>query len=113
MISDSFEELKNTRLKNRNRLMIAQININSLRNKFELPVRMMHHDLDTLLICETKIACSFPTAQCQMEGFTTYRLDRNANGGGILLYIRTDIPSILLNSDILIESCHIETTIRK
>ena len=60
MISDSFEELKNTMLKNRNRLMIAQININSLRNKFELPVRMMHHDLDTLLICETKIACSVP-----------------------------------------------------
>ena len=38
-ISDPFEKLKNTRLKNPNRLIIAQFNINSLRNKFESLVR--------------------------------------------------------------------------
>ena len=31
-ISDPFEKLKNTRLKNPNRLIIAQLHINSLRN---------------------------------------------------------------------------------
>ena len=34
-ISDPFEKLKNTRLKNPNRLIIAQLNINSLRNTFD------------------------------------------------------------------------------
>ena len=74
---------------------------------------MLHNNLDILLISETKIDSSFPTAQFQIEGYTAYRLDRNANGGGILLYIRENMPSTLLNSDISIESFSIEITIRK
>ena len=74
---------------------------------------MLHNNLDILLISETKIDSSFPTAQFQIEGYTTYRLDRNTNGGGILLYIREDIPSTLLNSDMSIESFSIEINIRK
>ena len=112
-ISDPFEKLKNTRLKNPNRLIIAQLNINSLRNKFDSLVRMLHNNLDILLISETKIDSSFPTAQFQIEGYTTYRLDRNANGGGILLYIREDIPSTPLNSDISTECLSIEINVRK
>ena len=67
-ISDPFEKLKNTRLKNPNRI-IAQLNINSLRNKFDSLVRMLHNNLDILLISETKIDSSFPTAQFQIEGY--------------------------------------------
>ena len=52
-ISDPFEKLKNTRLKNPNRLIIAQLNINSLRNKFDSLVRMLHNNLDIQLISET------------------------------------------------------------
>ena len=84
-ISDLFEKLKNTRLKNPNRLIIAQLNINSLCNKFDSLVRMLHNNLDIPLISETNIDSSFPTVQFHIEGYTTYRLDRNANGGGILL----------------------------
>ena len=76
-------------------------------------VRKLHNNLDILLITETKIDSSFPTAQFQIEGYTTYRLDRNTNGGGILLYIREDIPSTLLNSDMSVESFSIEINIRK
>ena len=112
-ISDTFRKLKNTRLKNPSRLIIAQLNINSLRNKFDSLVRMLHNNPDILLISETKIDFSFPTAQFQIEGYTTYRLDRNANGGGILLYIWEDIPSRLLNFDMSIESFYIEIKIRK
>ena len=112
-ISDPFEKLKNTRLKNPNRLIIAQLNINSLLNKFDSLVRMLHNNLDILLISETKIDSSFPTTQFQIEGYTTYRLDRNTNGEGILLYIREDMPSTLLNSDISIEIFSIEINIRK
>ena len=112
-ISDTFGKLKNTRLKNPNRLIIAQLNINSLRNKFDSLVRMLHNNPDILLISETKIDFSSPIAQFQIEGYTTYRLDRNANGGGILLYIWEDIPSRLLNFDMSIESFYIEINIRK
>ena len=61
-ITDPFEKLKNTRLKNSNRLIIAQLNINSLRNKFDSLVRMLNNNLDILLTSETKVDFSFPTA---------------------------------------------------
>ena len=41
-----------------------------------------------------------------------YRLDRNSNEGGIL-YSREDIPSTLVNTELLIEGFCIEINIRK
>ena len=50
------------------------------------------------MISETKLDESFPTSQFFMDSFISpHRLDRNCNGGGILLYIREDIPSKLLS----------------
>ena len=74
---------------------------------------MLHSKLNILLISETNIDSGYPYAQFQIEGYTTYRLDRNANGGGILLYIREDITSTLLNSDMSIESFYIEINLTK
>ena len=49
------------------------------------------------MILETKIDESFPKAKFLIEGFSTsYRLDRDSNGGGTLLYVREDIPTILI-----------------
>ena len=92
---------------------MAQLNINAMRNKFNSLVQMKHNDLDILLISETKTDFSFPGVQFHIEGYTTYRLDRNANVGGILLHIQKDIPSTLLNFNIFIESFYIEVNIRK
>ena len=75
-------------------------------------VRMLHNNLCILLISETKVDSSFSTAQFQI-GYTTYRLERNANLGGIILYIREGIQSTLLNSDmfIIISDMYIEINI--
>ena len=60
---------------------------------------IVSQNLDVLMIAETKIDASFPTGQFSIEGFATpFRLDRNANGGGLLVYVRSDIPSHRLNS---------------
>ena len=49
--------------------------------------------MDILLISETELNDSFPLAQIRLDWFSKrYRLDRCSNGGGILLYIRDDIP---------------------
>ena len=93
--------------------MIAQLNIISLRYKFDSLVEILHSNVDILLISETKTDSSFPTAQFKIEGYTMYRLDRNSNGGGILLYVREDIPSTLLNTELLIGGFCIEINIRK
>ena len=49
------------------------------------------------MISETKTDPSFPVGQFLLNGYRTpFRLDLNAHGGGILLYVREDIPSKLL-----------------
>ena len=110
---DPYSNMENIRSKNPNRLIIAQLNISSLRYKFDSLVEILHTNVDILLISETKIDSSFPTAQFKIEGYTTFRLDRNSNVGGILLYVREDIPSTLLNTELLIEGLYIEINIRK
>ena len=86
--------MKDLRNKNPYRVIIGHININSIRNKFEPLVRLIDNSIDVLMVSETKLDNSFPDSQFLIEGFSTpYRLDRTAKGGGILLYVREDIPS--------------------
>ena len=77
-----------------NKRIIGRLNMNSLRNKFELLTHQIKENIDILMTSETKLDESFPTSQFSMKGFSSpHRLDRNCHGGGILLYIREDIPS--------------------
>ena len=69
-------KLKCLRTSNLHRIIIAQININSIRNKFEALVNGVRGNVDILMISETKIDDSFPLTQFLIEGFTApYRLD--------------------------------------
>ena len=91
------ESLKELRQKKLNRPIIAQLNINSIRNKFQFLEKEVRANLDILLISETKLDDSFPSVQFLLDEFSRpYRLDRWSNGGGILLYIRDDIPFLLI-----------------
>ena len=52
------------------------------------------------MISESKLDDSFPHDQFLIDGFhTPFRFDRNKNGGGILLYVREDIPTEILSHD--------------
>ena len=96
-IKDPQSFLKDIRINNINRLIIGQLNINSLRNKFEQLSTMINGNIDIFMISETKLDETFPAAQFYLQGFCDpYRFDRNRNGGGIMLYIREDIPSRLI-----------------
>ena len=91
----NLKAVTNIKLKNRNRPIIGQLNINSIRKKFDFLYSEI--SLDLLLVSETKLDDSFPTAQFLMSGFCKlYRLDRCSNGRGLMLYIREDIPYRLL-----------------
>ena len=82
----SFESvLKFYRSKFPKKLIIGHININSIRNKFEILKSMLSEVLDVLMITETKLDDSFPEQQFHIEGFNIpFRLDRNRHGGGLL-----------------------------
>ena len=56
------------------------------------------------MISETKLDPPFPTGQFHIHGFSEpYRFYRNSSSGGILLYIREDIPSKLILTKMTIE----------
>ena len=98
-VNESFGgKLKSLRIANLNRVIIAQININSIRNKFDALVSGIRGNVDILTISETKIDDSFPNRQFLIDGYTApYRLDRNSVGGGILVYVREDVSSKLIS----------------
>ena len=63
--TNSKETLKNDALneirqKNPNRIIIAHLNINPIRNKFEILREVLGNKIDILLISETKLGDTFP-----------------------------------------------------
>ena len=86
--------LQGIRSQNSTKIIMAHINLNSIRNKFDMLSYLVAGKIDILIISESKLDSSFPSAQFYMPGFSPpYRIDRNKFGGGILMYIREDIPS--------------------
>ena len=66
---------------------------NSIRNNFEPFKKLMKGNLDIIVVTEPKLDESFPQQQFKIEGYNLpFRLGRNSNGGGILVYVREDIP---------------------
>ena len=97
--TDARSALKLLRIRNIGRVIIGYLSINSVRNKFDALKEIAAQSLDVLMIAETKLDATFPTEQFAVDGFAApFRLDRNANGGGLLIYVRSDIPSRQLNS---------------
>ena len=110
-------EIKNLRLRNVNKFIIGNININSLPNKFEQLKGLVLKYIDVLAVTETKLDDSFPTSQFLIKGFAEpFSLDRNRNGGGVLIYIRHDITKRLLLKHVFpsdIEILYLEHNFRK
>ena len=109
-----WDQLSSLRKKNLNRLILAQFNINSMRNKFDQLVNGIKGNIDVLMISETKLDDSFPSMQFLIEGYgPPYRLDRNSHGSGILGYVREDIPcKVIPMKNCTIEGLFLELNLR-
>ena len=109
--------LRSIRIKNLSNVIIGLLNINSLRYKFQALESFIHGNIDVLIITETKIDHTFPQNQFRIPGFRIpYRKDRDAHGGGVMIYVREDIPSDILSKhkmDPKMEAIFIEVNLRK
>ena len=67
------------------------------------------------MLSETKIDDSFPKGEFLIKGFgDPFRIDKNVNGGGILFYVREDIPAKLLSAETSVtENFFVEINFRK
>ena len=73
---DPLDTLKKIKTSNLNRLVISQVNINSLRNKFESLESIIKDNLDILVINESILDESFSSLQFAIEGYALpYRMD--------------------------------------
>ena len=110
-------ELKELRLKNVNKLILGNLNINSIPSKFDQLKFLIKDKIDILLITETKLDSSFPDDQFSIPGFSKpFRKDRDKHGGGLLLYVREDIPAKELKRHSFsadIEGIFVEINLRK
>ena len=95
-------KIKNLRLSNVNRVIIGNLNINSLTNKFDQLKEIVLKYIDILVITETKLDDTFPNAQFLVRRFSKpFRLDRNRKGRKVIIYVRENIPSKLLTKHVL------------
>ena len=89
--------MKNYRVQNIGHVIVAFLNINSIRNKFDQLKILIGENVDILVIQETKINKTFPEGKFLIDGFSQpFRLDRTGSGGGILIYVRDNILSVEL-----------------
>ena len=109
-----FDILRKIRNKNVNKVVFATLNVNSLPNKFDQVKTFIQGNIDILIITESKLNETFPLGQFCIDDFTVpYRLDRNIHGGGVLIYVREDIPSKQLNIHVFPEGIFVEINLRQ
>ena len=113
---DPTSTLNMLKSKNVDRPVIAHLNINFLEPKFEGLKSLIKDNVDILLISETKLDDTYPVGQFLIEGYSEpIRLDRNCHGGGLLFYMRSDLPCKELKCQLPtgVEAIFLELTIRK
>ena len=113
--SISVRSITDVRKRNLKRIILGHLNVNSIRNRFDLLVHQVKGNVDIMVISETKLYESFPNRQFKVPGCALLcRLDRSQFGGGITAFVREDnIPSRVLSLNKSIESLLIELNFRK
>ena len=95
MLSRQQNELKQSTLKI---YFFGHLNMNSIRNKFVSIKELIKRTFDIFLIGETKINDSFPNAKFKIEGYKSFRKDRDPFGGGLLFYVNENLNCRSLES---------------
>ena len=81
--------MENLKLENNHRLVIGNLNINSISNKFVNLKLIIQGKIVILVITKTKSDSTFPLNEFATLGYLKpYRFDRNRNGGGVFMYVR-------------------------
>ena len=79
-----------------NNFSVVHLNIRSIlaSNKLTelIEFTTVTHDFDLITLSETWLSPAIPNSQVEIPGYDLYRKDRNRNGGGVCVYIKSCIP---------------------
>ena len=82
-VRNSLIKMKELRIGNANKVIIGNLNIISIINKFEQLKETVLKSIDIIVVTETKLDETFLDSLFLTDGFSKpYRFDRNKNGGG-------------------------------
>ena len=101
--------MKKQRLDNAYNTITGHLNINSFKNKFVFIEDLMKL-FDMFLVSESKLDHTFPSNQFRINGYKTFRLDRNRFRGRLILYINENIPCKLLQEHIYLPNFEVIAT---
>ena len=73
-------------------LFLGQLNVNSVRNKFEALEFLIKDKFDVFLVSKGKLDSSFPEAQFKIPGYRIFGQDQDKYGGGLMFY--TNLSSL-------------------
>ena len=89
---NSLSKIKEIQIGNENKVIIGKLNTNYIGNNSEQLKETVLKYIDILVVTETKVDETFFESLFLMDDFSKpYRLDRNKNGGGIMIFIRNTI----------------------
>jgi hypothetical protein len=111
-VSDSLiTNLKNLRNDHPKNIIATHVNINSLRNKFCDVDDLLSNGLtDIFCISETKLNNEFSDELFRNCNFKMYRKDWTKTSGGLVMYVRNDIPQTRLSKlEFSPQKSHIES----
>ena len=92
-------------------LNIVHLNVHFLYPKLEeIKILLMHQNIDILCLCETFLNDTFSDKELDIDQYKMFRKDRPSHGGGLVIYVKTELPCILRQDleNIAIESMWLE-----
>ena len=90
-------KIKALKLEHPENICCAYLSINTVANKWDNFIGVINNNVDILCFAETKLDSSYPPGQFFIPGYASpYRLDISKHSGGLLVYIKENIPSLLL-----------------
>jgi len=82
-----------------NDLHIGVVNCCAIINKhLEIQDLLLSQNMDILLCTETHLEDSISDSEVFLPNYSIYRKDRNRQGGGVSIAIRSDLPSCQLDT---------------
>ena len=102
---NTFQPVQKHKLQNPKNIVIGHLNVNSLRNKFNVAEELVQNKVD---ICKfTKSDETFPNQQFVINGCKLFRRNRNCHGEDVLCYINENISSKSVNVEVIVKECEI------
>ena len=80
------------RISNLNKVIVGHINVNYFPDKLDTIKIIIPSNIDIMILLRPNLMLHTQLLNLLLKDFQTLRLDINSNGGGLLIYVREDIP---------------------